>query len=88
MPDLRMIFGVDKPLIAMCHLRGLPGRPTLRRLWRDGPSRRVGRSRTRGAPGRRRRRGCCSAMRTTSPTRSAVGVEVAAAMAAVIGQLP
>jgi membrane complex biogenesis BtpA family protein len=24
---LRKIFGVDKPLIAMCHLPGLPGRP-------------------------------------------------------------
>jgi len=23
----RQIFGVDKPLIAMCHLRALPGRP-------------------------------------------------------------
>jgi membrane complex biogenesis BtpA family protein len=27
MPDLRTIFGVEKPLIAMCHLEGLPGRP-------------------------------------------------------------
>lgn len=27
MERLRRIFGVDKPLIAMCHLLGLPGRP-------------------------------------------------------------
>jgi uncharacterized protein len=27
MDALRRIFGVDKPLIAMCHLQGLPGRP-------------------------------------------------------------
>src|SRR5437899_914697 len=27
MDVLRRIFGVDKPLIAMCHLRALPGRP-------------------------------------------------------------
>ena len=27
MPSPRAIFGVDKPLIAMCHLLGLPGRP-------------------------------------------------------------
>jgi membrane complex biogenesis BtpA family protein len=27
MSRLRQIFGVDKPLIAMCHLRALPGRP-------------------------------------------------------------
>jgi uncharacterized protein len=27
MPDLRDLFGVEKPLIAMCHLLGLPGRP-------------------------------------------------------------
>jgi membrane complex biogenesis BtpA family protein len=27
MPSPREIFGVDKPLIAMCHLLGLPGRP-------------------------------------------------------------
>jgi membrane complex biogenesis BtpA family protein len=27
MEVLRRIFGVDKPLVAMCHVRGLPGRP-------------------------------------------------------------
>ncbi|MEA2509389.1 MAG: uncharacterized protein QOG21_1471 [Actinomycetota bacterium] len=27
MGDLKSLFGVDKPLIAMCHLKGLPGRP-------------------------------------------------------------
>jgi membrane complex biogenesis BtpA family protein len=27
MDTLRRIFGVDKPFIAMCHLRALPGRP-------------------------------------------------------------
>jgi membrane complex biogenesis BtpA family protein len=27
MSRFRQIFGVDKPLIAMCHLRALPGRP-------------------------------------------------------------
>jgi membrane complex biogenesis BtpA family protein len=27
MEVLRRIFGVGKPLVAMCHLRGLPGRP-------------------------------------------------------------
>ncbi len=27
MTVLERIFGVAKPLIAMCHLRGLPGRP-------------------------------------------------------------
>jgi membrane complex biogenesis BtpA family protein len=27
MSTLRRIFGVDRPLIAMCHLLGLPGRP-------------------------------------------------------------
>ena len=26
MPILRDLFGVQKPLIAMCHLEGLPGR--------------------------------------------------------------
>ena len=27
MSVLERIFGVQRPLIAMCHLRGLPGRP-------------------------------------------------------------
>jgi uncharacterized protein len=27
MSDLKTTFGIDKPLIAMCHLKGLPGRP-------------------------------------------------------------
>src|SRR5258708_38004440 len=27
MTVLERIFGVNRPLIAMCHLRGLPGRP-------------------------------------------------------------
>lgn len=27
MPTLKELFGVEKPLIAMCHLEGLPGRP-------------------------------------------------------------
>jgi membrane complex biogenesis BtpA family protein len=27
MQELNSLFGVDKPLIAMCHLKGLPGRP-------------------------------------------------------------
>jgi uncharacterized protein len=27
MPTLKDLFGVEKPLIAMCHLEGLPGRP-------------------------------------------------------------
>jgi uncharacterized protein len=27
MSALQRIFGVDRPLIAMCHLLGLPGRP-------------------------------------------------------------
>ncbi len=86
MPDLRMIFGVEKPLIAMCHLEGLPGRP---RYDASGGMERVVESAARELAALQD--GGVDAVMFCNendiPYSTAVGVEVAAAMAAVIGQL-
>ena len=87
MQVLTDLFGVQKPLIAMCHLDGPAGTAALRltRRARAGspPVRSATSPRSRTAASTR----SCSATRTTSRTPPASGVEVAAAMAAVIGRL-
>ncbi len=86
MPDLRTIFGVEKPLIAMCHLEGLPGRP---RYDTSGGMERVVESAARELAALQD--GGVDAVMFCNendiPYSTAVGVEAAAAMAAVIGRL-
>ena len=86
MTALSAFFGVDKPLIAMCHLDGLPGRPRY-----DAAG---GMGRVVDAAGRDLRAlqdGGVDAIlfcnENDLPYSTAVGVEAAAAMSAVIGQL-
>jgi uncharacterized protein len=86
MPDLSAIFGVDQPLIAMCHLDGLPGRP---RYDADGGVARVVESAGRDLQALQD--GGVDAIlfcnENDLPYSTRVGVEAAAAMAAVVGQL-
>jgi membrane complex biogenesis BtpA family protein len=86
MSALSAIFGVEKPLIAMCHLDGLPGRPRY--------DRQAGVARVVESAGRDLRAlqdGGVDAIlfcnENDLPYSTSVGVEAAAAMAAVIGQL-
>jgi membrane complex biogenesis BtpA family protein len=86
MDALRRIFGVEKPLIAMCHLDGLPGRPrhdaaagmdaVVEALARD-----VAALQDAGVDG------LLFCNENDLPYQTRVGVEVAAAMAAAIGRL-
>lgn len=86
MPSLNAVFGVDKPLIAMCHLDGLPGRP---RYDARGGMAQVVESARRELHALQD--GGVDAIlfcnENDIPYSTAVGVEVAAAMAAVIGEL-
>jgi uncharacterized protein len=86
MHALSAIFGVDKPLIAMCHLDGLPGRP--RYDARGGVGRVV---ESAGRDLQALQDGGVDAIlfcnENDLPYSTAVGIEAAAAMAAVIGQL-
>ena len=56
MDALTRIFGIEKPLIAMCHLGGLPGRPRHDVAGGIDAIAEALRARPGGAPGRRRRR--------------------------------
>jgi uncharacterized protein len=86
MQDLKSLFGVDKPLIAMCHLKGLPGRPRhdvaggmdaiVESLGKDLISLQEA-----GVDG------LLFCNENDLPYELEVGTEVAAAMAAAIGQL-
>jgi membrane complex biogenesis BtpA family protein len=86
MPDLSALFGVDQPLIAMCHLDGLPGRP--RYDARGGIASIV---ESAGRDLQALQDGGVDAIlfcnENDLPYSTHVGVEAAAAMAAVIGQL-
>jgi uncharacterized protein len=86
MPDLSAHFGVEKPLIAMCHLEGLPGRP--RYDIAGGVARVVEAA---GRDLQALQDGGVDAIlfcnENDLPYSTQVGTEVAAAMAAVIGQL-
>ncbi|MDX6591558.1 MAG: uncharacterized protein QOJ13_754 [Gaiellales bacterium] len=83
---LKGIFGTQKPLIAMCHLAGLPGRPrhdvaggmdaVVEALARD-----VSALQDAGVDG------LLFCNENDLPYQKAVGVEVAAAMAAAVGRL-
>jgi len=86
MSGLRAIFGVDKPLIAMCHLAGLPGRP---RYDADGGMDRVARlaSRDLAALQDGGVDGVLFCNENDIPYSTSVGVEAATAMAAVVGRL-
>ena len=86
MPALSAIFGVEKPLIAMCHLDGLPGRPRY--------DRQAGMARVVESAGRDLQAlqdGGVDAIlfcnENDLPYSTSVAMEAAAAMAAVIGQL-
>lgn len=86
MPSLKSLFGVEKPLIAMCHLQGLPGRPRYDAA--GGVDRIVelaGRDLAALQDG-----GIDAVLFCNEhdlPYSTHVGVEAAAAMAAVVGQL-
>jgi membrane complex biogenesis BtpA family protein len=86
MTALSAIFGVDKPLIAMCHLDGLPGRP---RYDADAGVDRIVESARRDL--RALQDGGVDAVlfcnENDLPYSTAVSVEAAATTAAVIGQL-
>jgi uncharacterized protein len=86
MPALSDMFGVQKPLIAMCHLDGLPGRP---RYDAAGGIDAVVQSAARDLAALQD--GGVDAVMFCNendlPYSTAVGVEVATAMAAVIGRL-
>jgi hypothetical protein len=86
MPDLRTIFGVEKPLIAMCHLHGLPGRP---RYDSAGGMERV--VRLAAAELTALQEGGVDGVLFCNehdlPYSTRVGVEAATAMAAVVGRL-
>lgn len=86
MSDLSAIFGVAKPLIAMCHLKGLPGRP---RYDADGGIERIFDDAARELVALQD--GGVDAVMFCNendlPYSTSVGVEAAAAMAAVIGRL-
>jgi uncharacterized protein len=86
MSRLKSIFGVDKPLIAMCHLAGLPGRP---RYDAAGGVERI--VELAGRELEALQAGGVDAVlfcnENDLPYSTAVGVEVAAAMAAVVGRL-
>jgi uncharacterized protein len=86
MPSLKDLFGVDKPLIAMCHLQGLPGRPRYDALAGmdhvvDLAGRDLAALQDGGVDG------ILFCNEHDLPYSTHVGVEAAAAMAAVVGQL-
>jgi uncharacterized protein len=86
MDALRRIFGVEKPLIAMCHLNGLPGRPRHDAAAGmdavvDALARDVTALQDAGVDG------LLFCNENDLPYQTRVGVEVAAAMAAAIGRL-
>jgi uncharacterized protein len=86
MPGLKPLFGVDKPLIAMCHLKGLPGRP--RHDSAAGMAAVVeGLGHDLTALQEAGVDGLLFCNENDLPYQLEVGVEVAAAMAAAIGQL-
>jgi membrane complex biogenesis BtpA family protein len=86
MDVLRRIFGREKPLIAMCHLAGLPGRPRhdvhggIDAIV-EGLARDVAALQDAGVDG------LLFCNENDIPYRTTVGVEAAAAMAAAIGRL-
>jgi membrane complex biogenesis BtpA family protein len=86
MSDLKAIFGVEKPLIAMCHLAGLPGRP---RYDREAGMEQV--VELAAVDLAALQDGGVDAVMFCNendlPYSTAVGIEAAAAMAAVIGRL-
>lgn len=84
--SLSAVFGVDKPLIAMCHLDGLPGRP---RYDAAGGMRKVVESAARDLQALQDGGvdGILFCNENDIPYSTAVGVEAATAMAAVIGEL-
>jgi uncharacterized protein len=86
MPSPREIFGVDKPLIAMCHLLGLPGRPRYDAAGGvdaivEGVARDLEALQDGGVDG------VMFCNEHDLPYSTHVGVEAAAAMAAVVGRL-
>ena len=86
MSGLRAIFGVDKPLIAMCHLAGLPGRP---RYDAAGGMDRIVELASRDLAALQDN-GVDAVLfcnENDIPYSTSVGVEQAAAMAAVVGRL-
>jgi hypothetical protein len=86
MPALKALFGVEQPLIAMCHLDGLPGRP---RYDRDGGVARIVESAGRDLQALQDGGvdGILFCNENDLPYSTHVDTEAAAAMAAVIGQL-
>jgi membrane complex biogenesis BtpA family protein len=86
MPTLKDLFGVAKPLIAMCHLQGLPGRPRYdAAAGMDQVVDLAGRDLAALQDG-----GVDAVLFCNEhdlPYSTQVGVEAAAAMAAVVGQL-
>jgi membrane complex biogenesis BtpA family protein len=86
MRSLKDLFGVEKPLIAMCHLEGLPGRP---RYDSEGGLERIVDSAAREVHALQD--GGVDAIlfcnENDIPYSTSVGVEVVAAMANVIGRL-
>lgn len=86
MDALRRMFGVDKPLIGMCHLLALPGRPRhdasggIDRIV-DAVARDVAALQEAGVDG------LLFCNEHDLPYQKQVGVEAAAAMAAVVGRL-
>jgi uncharacterized protein len=86
MSNLKDLFGVEKPLIAMCHLEGLPGRP---RYDEAGGMEAVVRSAAREVAALQD--GGVDAIlfcnENDIPYSTTVGIEVVAAMANVIGRL-
>jgi membrane complex biogenesis BtpA family protein len=86
MPILTDLFGVEKPLIAMCHLEGLPGRP---RYDAAGGSEAIVQSAAREV--KALQDGGVDAIlfcnENDIPYSTSVGMEVVAAMAYVIGRL-
>jgi hypothetical protein len=86
MQSLKDLFGVEKPLIAMCHLEGLPGRP---RYDASGGIDAIVRSAAREVDALQD--GGVDAIlfcnENDVPYSSTVGVEVVAAMAHVIGRV-
>jgi membrane complex biogenesis BtpA family protein len=86
MSVLTSIFGVDKPLIAMCHLKGLPGRPRHdvaggMAAVVDSLASDLGMLQDAGVDG------VLFCNENDLPYQLEVGCEVAAAMAAAIGEL-
>jgi uncharacterized protein len=86
MPSPQTIFGVEKPLIAMCHLLGLPGRPRYDAVGGmdaivEAAARDLEALQEGGVDG------VMFCNEHDLPYSTSVGVEVAAAMAAVVGRL-